>query len=163
MFHQGSGQLSLAAAPHTAAAGAGLLVDRGGGVWGGRGGKSLRVGGGAGCRGAGESSSRPSGLAPHRATEPDTHSSCGGQPFLEASLWLETLWRRRGKCSMLGKCPKVVFCKLAPTLHFPIFKSKMALGRDGGAGTSPGGRGPLSHRLPPPQPWSPRPRRDHGG
>lgn len=95
----------------------------------------------------GSPAAEPSGLAPHRATEPDTHSSCGGSALPGSiSVARNTLEKERGNALCWENVQKVVFCKLAPTL-FLFLKAKMALGRDGGAGTSPGGRGPLSSRA----------------
>lgn len=115
----------------------------------------------------GSPAAEPSGLAPHRATEPDTRSSCGGSALPGSiSAARNTLKKERGNALCWEKVQKVVFCKLAPTL-FLFLKAKMALGRDGGAGTSPGGRGLLSSRASTSPPLVPtaqeRPRRRRQG
>ena len=96
----------------------------------------------SGCWGV--PAAEPSGLAPHHTTEPDTRSSGSGSALPGSiSAARNALEKERGNALCWENVQKVVFWKLAPTL-FLFLKAKMTLGRDGSAGTSPGGRGPLS-------------------
>ena len=99
----------------------------------------------SGCWGA--PAAEPPGLAPHHTTEPDARSSGSGSALPGSiSAARNALEKERGNAVCWENVQKVIFWKLAPTL-FLFLKTKMALGRDGSAGTSPGGRGPLSSRA----------------